>query len=168
MADEMSKTELMDRISHAWERLQRVLAPLDETQLSRPGPETWAIKDHLNHLAGWERGVAWLLSGRSRYEGMGVTQEEWSTLEMDQVNHLIYERGRERTGAEALAALRDAHQDMLDALAPMGDADLLRPYTDFDPQQTRWADRPILGWIVGDTFEHFEEHRGYIQTILAG
>lgn len=166
MADEMSKTELMDRISQAWERLQRVLAPLDETQLSRPGPEMWAIKDHLNHLAGWERGVAWLLSGRSRFEGMGVTQEEWGALEMDQVNNLIYERSRERTGAEALAALRDAHQDMLDALAPMGDADLLRPYTDFDPQAERFAGRPIINWIVGDTFEHFEEHLEYVRLLL--
>jgi len=168
MTDGMSKTELMDRIGDAWERLRRALAPLDEAQLTRPGPETWAIKDHLNHLAGWERGVAWLLGGRSRYEGMGVTPEEWRTLEMDQVNNLIYERSRERSGAEALAVLRDAHQEMLDALAPMDDADLLRPYTDFDPQAERFAGRPILGWIRGDTFEHYEEHLGYIQTILAG
>jgi hypothetical protein len=167
MTDEMSKTELMERISESWERLGRALTPLDETQLGRPGPEGWAIKDHLNHVAGWERGVAWLLSGRSRTEGMGITADEYRELEMDQVNNLIYERNRERSGAEALAALRDAHREMLDALAPLGDADLLRPYTDFDPQQTRFAGRPILGWIVGDTFEHFEEHLGYIQTILA-
>ncbi len=167
MTDEMTKTTLMERIGDSWEALQRVLAPLDEAQLSRPDPASgWAIKDHLMHLAMWERGIAWLLSGRSRYEAMSITADEWHSLEMDQVNDLIYQRHRERTAAEALTDFRAAHAEMLDALAPLGDAGLQRPYADFDPSATQWADQPIIGWIIGDTYDHFDEHRGYLQTLL--
>ncbi len=167
MTEQVSKTELMDRIAAGYEALETLVAGLDGLQLEHPGSEGWAIKDHLFHLASWERGIAWLLSGRSRYEGMGVTPEEWQAQTMDEVNDLVHQRNRERTAAEALAAFREAHQAMLDALAPLEDADLQRPYSDFDPAATRYADRPIVGWVIGDTYEHYEEHLGYIRSMLA-
>lgn len=168
MTDKASKTELMDRIAYAYEALERTLAGLDETQMARPDPTSgWTIKDHLFHLALWERGVAWLMTGRSRYEGMGITAQEWRDLEMDQGNDLVYKRHRERPPAEALTTFRDAHREMLEALAPLGDDDLLRPYADYDVAERLWPDRPILGWIAGDTYEHFAEHLGYIQAIPA-
>ena len=55
---------------------------------------------------------------------------------------------------------------MLDALAPLSDEDLQRPYSDFDPAATQGADRPIIGWIVGDTYDHYDEHRGWIEELL--
>jgi hypothetical protein len=167
MTEQMSKTELMDRMAAGYEALERVVAGLDGRQISHPGPEGWAIKDHLFHLAAWERGIAWLLSGRLRTEGMEITAEEWYNLTMDQVNDLVYHRNRERTAAEALAAFREAHQAMLDALAPLSDADLQRPYADYGEGGGQSADRPIVGWIIGDTYDHFEEHLTYIQAILA-
>ena len=168
MTEQISKTELMDRMAEGYEALERLLRGLDETQIGRPGPDGgWGIKDHLFHLAMWERGIAWLLGRRSRTEGMGVTPEEWQALTMDEVNDLVHQRNQERTATEALAAFREAHQAMLDALAPMSDADLQRPYSDFDPAATRYADRPIVGWIIGDTYEHYEEHLTYMRAILS-
>ena len=73
MTEQISKTELMDRITAGYEALERVLRGLDDAQLSRSGSdEGWAIKDHLFHLAAWERGIAWLLGRRSRTEGMEI------------------------------------------------------------------------------------------------
>ena len=167
MTEQISKTELMDRIAAGYEALEQAVAALDGLQISHPGSGGWAVKDHLFHLAMWERGIAWLLGRRSRYEGMGVTPEEWQALTMDEVNDLVHQRNQERSAAEALAAFREAHQTMLDALAPLEDADLQRPYSDFDPAATRYADRPIVGWIIGDTYEHYEEHLGYIRSLLA-
>ena len=168
MAGKVTKTELLERMADAYEALERTLAGLDEAPLSRPDPDSgWAIKDHLFHLARWERGVAWLIAGRSRYEGMGITAQEWRDLTMDQVNDLVYERNRERSAAEAHAAFREAHQAMLDALAPLADDDLMRPYADFDVAEGLFPDRPIAGWIIGDTFEHYQEHLGYVREMLA-
>lgn len=166
MSEQMTKAALLDRMADAYEMLERTVAGLDEAVMARPGDEGWAIKDHLFHLATWERGIAWLLSGRSRTEGMGITEEAWRDLTMDEVNDLVARRDAAKTPAEALVAFRLAHREMLDALAGFGDADLERPYRDFDPAATRSADRPIAGWIIGDTYEHYEEHLGYIQRLL--
>ena len=167
MTEQISKTELMDRITAGYEALERVLRGLDDAQLSRSGSdEGWAIKDHLFHLAAWERGIAWLLGRRSRTEGMEITAEEWYTLTMDQVNDLVYRRNRERPAAEALTAFREAHREMLDALAPLSDADVQRPYEAYGEGGGRSADRPIIGWIIGDPYAHYEEHLTYLQAIL--
>lgn len=166
--EQLTKAELMEKIADSYEALQRTLSALDEATLARPNPaDGWAIKDHLFHLAAWERGIARLLGHRSRYEGMGVTPEEWRGRQLDEINDLVYRRNREQPPAEALAAFRDAHAEMLDALAALSDADLRRPYTDFDPAATQFADRPIVGWIIGDTFDHYDEHRQWIQALLA-
>jgi hypothetical protein len=165
--ENVGKAELMDRISQGWEDLERVLAGLEQPALERVDPETgWAIKDHLFHLAAWERGVAYLIDGRPRYEGMGVTQAEWLDLDMDATNQVIFERNRDRSGAEALAYFREAHRDMLDALAPLGDADLYRAYAEYDVEEGEFPDRPIIGWIIADTYEHYAEHTDTFRTLL--
>ena len=167
MTEQIGKMELMERVTAGYEAFERALRGLDETHIGRPGPDGgWAIKDHLFHLAAWERGIAWLLGRRSRTEGMEITAEEWYTLTMDQVNDLVYQRNRERPAAEALTAFREAHREMLDALAPLSDADLQRPYEAYGEGGGRSADRPIIGWIIGDTYEHYEEHLTYLQAIL--
>ncbi|MBX7250513.1 MAG: ClbS/DfsB family four-helix bundle protein [Candidatus Promineofilum sp.] len=163
----MKKTQLLTRMADAYEAMEGLLATLDDAALSQVTDAAgWAVKDHLFHLAMWERGVAWLLGGRSRNEGMGITDPQWEELTMDEQNNLTYERTRERPAAEALAAFRGAHREMLDALAPLSDEDLQLPYSDFDPAATQGADRPIIGWIIGDTYDHYDEHRGWIEALL--
>ncbi len=166
--EQMTKADLLEKIADSYEALQRTLIPLEEATLAHADtPDGWALKDHLFHLAAWEQGIAWLLGRRSRYEGMGITPEEWRALTMDEINDLVYRRNRDRSPAEALAAFRDAHAATLDALAALSDADLQRPYSDFDAAAGQPADRPIVSWVIGNTFEHYDEHRQYIQALLA-
>lgn len=168
MSEVKSKAQLMARMADAYEALERVVAGLDEATLSRADPASgWSVKDHLFHLAAWERGIAWLLGRRSRFEGMGITPDEWRDLTMDEINDLVHLRSRERPAEEALEAFRGAHREMLDALAPLTEEDLMRPYADYDVVERAFPDRPIAGWIVGDTYEHYEEHLAYIQSLLA-
>jgi hypothetical protein len=37
----------------------------------------------------------------------------------------------------------------------------MRPIRPHDP-------RPVLAWVVGNTYEHYQEHRLAIQAMLAG
>ena len=169
MSDEMqqSKTALLDRIESAWEELQVAISGLDEALLARVDDESgWSVADHLTHLAAWERGIAYVLTGRSRAEGMGITQALWVELTMDEVNDVIHEQGRRLGAARALADFRAAHAAMLDALEGLDDADLQRGYTTFEPQDEP-DDRPIIGWIIGDTYDHYAEHLGYIRASLS-
>lgn len=161
---ELTMAELLGRINAGWDELQNALAGLDEAGMSRVDPTSgWAVTDHLAHLAAWERGIAYLLTGRPRYEGMGITAEQWGRLTMDEMNEEIVRHGRERSAAEAIAYSRLAHDDMLNALAGLGDADLRRDYADFDPGSEP-SGRPIVGWIVGDTYDHYHEHLDYIRS----
>lgn len=169
MSDEtqQSKAALLDRIESAWEELQVVIRGLDEAQLARVDDETgWSVADHLNHLAVWERGIAYILTGRLRSEGMGVTPAQWAELTMDEVNDVVYQQGRLRGAAAALAGFRDAHATMLDALEGLDEADLQRGYSTYD-LQAKPDKRPIIGWIIGDTYEHYGEHLGYIRESLS-
>lgn len=168
MANEtvMTKTQLLERIQTGWEELMGVLIGLDDETKMRNDPASgWSIGDHLFHLAAWEQGIAYLLTGRSRTEGMGVTSEQWRDLSMDQINDIVHERGRGRPWAEAMATLRMAHEEMLNALAGLDDADLQRGYSTFDARSEANG-RPIIGWIIGDTYDHYEEHLGYIRALL--
>ena len=170
MSDEsgMTKDQLLNRIEPAWEELMDVLVGLDDEAKTRVDPNSgWAITDHLNHLAAWERGIAYLLTGRQRHEGMGVSAEQWRGLTTDEINDVIYQEGRRHSAAQAMALFRMAHTEMLNALAGLKDEDLTRDYSEFDKEEA-FSGRPIIGWIIGDTYEHYEEHLGYIRAALAG
>lgn len=170
MNDELNpaKALLLQQITNAWKDIQAVISGLSESELTRVNPDSgWRVADHLFHLAAWEQGIVYLLTGRLRRDGMGVTLEQWRDLEMDQINEVIFEHGRGRSAVDAVASLRKAHEEMLNALAPLNDADLQRGYSTFDTQVEN-DDRPIIGRIIGNTYEHYEEHIGYIRAALAG
>jgi hypothetical protein len=169
MGDEsqMTKDELLRRIESVWDELLEVLVGLDDAAKSRINPASgWAIKDHLSHLAAWERGITYLLTGRPRPIGMGISEAQWIDLTMDEINNLMYEAGRGQSAAEAMAQIRMAHAEMLDALAALDDDDLQRDYATFDRSETPTG-RPVIDWVIGNTYEHYQEHLGYIRETLA-
>jgi hypothetical protein len=55
-----------------------------------------------------------------------------------------------------------------DALAPLTDEDLVKPYSHYQPQAAGEGDnRPVIGWIMGNTFDHVSEHLDAMRA-LAG
>jgi uncharacterized protein (TIGR03083 family) len=166
-ARKLSKAELLERIHHSYSRLEETLHPLSENQLTRPSPSGWAIKDHLSHLAAWELGVAELLQRRSRFAAMRVEEAVAQGKSEDEINDLIYRLYAQLSPAQAREKLREAHRQMLQALEGLSDDDLYRPYTAYLPQGSSGPEQPVMNWIVGDTFEHFDEHNGYIRDFLA-
>lgn len=164
--NQFTMPELLGRVNDSWQALQGLLDSLDDETLAAKDPDSgWAIVDHLNHIAAWERGIAYLLTGKPRTEGMGITAEQWRDLTMDEVNDVLVEHGRRRTTAETLAYSRAVHAEMVAALNGLEVADLLRDYASFDADGA-FPGRPMIGWVVGDTFEHYDEHAGYIREML--
>lgn len=160
--------ELRGRIEESWESLQALLARLDERQLTAADGEEWSVKDQLAHLAAWERSLAALLEGRPRDRALDLcdSEGEAESDDIDALNAAIRERAAGRTLAQILAESRDAHQQVLRALDALSNEDLLRPYGYFQPQVAQDDDdddRPVVGWIIGNTFEHYDEHRASIE-----
>ncbi|HEX5503920.1 MAG TPA: ClbS/DfsB family four-helix bundle protein [Thermomicrobiales bacterium] len=163
------KAELLARIDRSWAALLETVGRLGDAQLAAPRDAAgWAIKDHLAHLAAWERSIVYLLRGQPRHEGLGIDEATYWAGDMERDNVAIHERTRDLPPAAVLESLRDVHRQMLDAIAGLTDADLSKTYAQYLPDEPG-DDKgtPIAEYIASDTYEHFDEHRGWIAALMA-
>jgi hypothetical protein len=158
--------DLHARIEQGYTELQAFLAPLNEQQLSAmPNADGWMLKDHLAHLAVWEAGIIALMGQKSRPQGMGVPLDVWermlATGDYDEVNALIFEQHRAKSTAEVQAMLASTHAETLATLAALSDHDLARAYPDGEGGMA-----PLVGWLMGNTYEHYAEHIEWMREQL--
>lgn len=168
MTDEtpVNKAELLARIQQGWDEFNAYLDTLTEQQLTIPTDAAgWTAKDHVMHLAVWEGGVLALLRGQSRHGYMEVDEDTWQSRDFDRINAVIQQRHRDKSPADVVTALREVHQQMVEKLQSLTDEDLLRPYHHYDPTSTQ--DRPVINWIMSDTYEHYAEHTPWIAAIVS-
>jgi hypothetical protein len=156
-----SKAELDAHIAREWDALQATVAGLSEEQLVRPGGGGWSIKDNLYHIAAWEQVlVEAVLGGQTTAEALGVAPGSLQGLDEDGINDLIYRQSRALSLPAVLERARQAHQQVLDVLARTPFEALLKP---LHPDRSE----PVLDWVAGNTYDHYREHRLYIER-LAG
>jgi hypothetical protein len=150
--------------------LEDVIARCDERKLSEPRDAAgWAVKDHLIHLAVWERSMVVLFNKRPRYEAFGIDRAAWEELDADGINAVVFEREKNRSAAGALEMFRAAHEEMLATLGRLSFDDLQRPYAEYQPDEPadeNTRTNPAGMWLYGNTAGHFDEHRGWIEEIL--
>lgn len=162
----MNQQQLLAQIETSYQQLHQLLAQLTPVQMTTPFPETgWSIKDHLSHLRAWENGLLALLQHQPRHLAMGLSSFDSST---DDQNEIIYRQNQNRPLTDILHQFQATHQQLLTVLASLTDQDLHLPYTYYqstDPDEERNA--PIWHWIVGNTYEHYDEHISWIQAALA-
>ncbi|MCB8943081.1 MAG: ClbS/DfsB family four-helix bundle protein [Ardenticatenaceae bacterium] len=165
----MNKTELLMKIEKSREALEAAVARLSEAQLTQTTDNGWAAKDHLAHLAAWEAGIAALLQKQVRQEAMNVDEETFWEEGEEAVNGMIYERNRERPLADILAFFHDSHQQLMAVLAELSDEDLQKTYSHYQPDAPgEDSGAPIVGWVIGNTFEHYELHRPFLEQLEEG
>jgi hypothetical protein len=166
--DPRTKAELLERIRRSRSALEELLRSLSEGQLTTPGANGWRIQDYLAHLAVWELGIAELLHRRSRFAAMGIDQALYLAGGQDEINLILY-NGHAGLGlTQVMERFRSAHRRMLEALDALSDEDLFKPYASYAPKGFEdWQD-PVINWIIGNTYAHFDEHRETIQDMLQG
>lgn len=165
----MTKDELMKDIDRTWPALNAALDKLTESQMADiRDAEGWAVKDHLTHLAAWERSMVFMLQGKSRHQGLGVSEKLYLEGNDDPINAAIQHLHRDVTPEEAQAQLEDIHGQLMGLLERMTDEDLLKPYSHYLPnEQQNSDDSPIFFRIHGNTAGHFEEHLGWIESLVS-
>lgn len=166
-SERYTKAEFLAHVQTSYDALEQILQSHSEAELSQPGAEDWAVKDHLLHLAAWEAGIMGLLQGTGLLEGMGLTQAEVAGKSEDVENDLLYRRTVGLSTAEAIARFHDVHRQMLAVFEGLTDEDLNKPYRAFLSPGEDGSDAPVGGWVVGNTYGHVDEHLPWIQTILA-
>src|SRR5438477_11337149 len=103
MADQRptNKAELMKEMDRTWPALNAALDRLTDAQMTGiRDAEGWAVKDHITHIAAWERSVVFFLQGRPRHEGLGV-DEKLYLEDDDQINAVIQRQTKDLTPDEA-------------------------------------------------------------------
>lgn len=149
---------LLARVDASWNQIDAAIRRASAGHMVTPAEDGWSPKDHVAHLAMWRRSLLALLDGLSRPQAIGLDDQQEEALDTDGINALLFERNRDRPLDEVVADLRDIQARVRERLASMTDADLLRAYSHYQPNDGEFNPRPVIGWIAGNTFGHDEEH----------
>jgi len=167
MSDEQwvpgSKSELMSAIEHEWNLLMEVVAKLEQAnKMTTPDEGGWSPKDNLAHLAEWMNTLmGYHMDKRPSHEVLGVSEGVVKDWDMEVINPVLFERNKDRSTEDVLDGLKQMYARLIKKLEATSFEDLLKLRHADDPEK-----RPLLLWVVGDTSDHFAEHRGTIEKML--
>jgi len=157
-----SKTELISEIEREWSALMDVVEQLSPEQMHTPDEGGWSPKDNLAHLTEWMNIlVDYYFDRRPAHEVIGVDPEVTEDWDYELMNEIMFQRDRHRPLTRVLDGLKDAYARVLARLEPMTFEDLMKPR-----QAGEFYDGPIIEWVIGNTSDHFVEHRETIEKIL--
>ncbi len=163
----VTKAVLLARIETSWQTLKEFINSLDEAKFSLADANGWTVKDHLAHLVPWANGISALLKRQPRWAAMGLDDATATTHDVDAMNAVMYEQRKQHSLRQVLLDLADAQQTIIATLATLSDVDLQRPYHYYQPGVATERTDPIVGWILGNTAEHYQEHLVWMQEIVA-
>lgn len=161
MAEQMDKAKILDEMRAKYAALEDFLAPLDETQMTTEGVNgEWSIKDVLAHITAWHHRLLDRLHAATRNEEptlSGVVTDE----EVDRLNEQFYKENKSRPLDDVLTDFRTTYLQIVDVVQVMNEEDLT------DPHRFSWMKgNPLWYLVAGDTYEHYQEHKGPIQEWL--
>jgi hypothetical protein len=142
--------------------LEQTIGQLSEERLTTPIDGSWSAKDLLAHITAWEQvTIHFHVGGRSFEEVTQLTSVPYATTSVDQINEAFYQRDRGIPLAQVLQSFRSTHQELLAMLDHMSEADLFKPYTPAGRNTGQ-----LIEWVIGDSYEHYDEHRATMQRLL--
>jgi hypothetical protein len=157
-----NKDELMTAIEREWSALMALVEKLTPEQMTQPDEGGWSPKDNLAHLAEWMNTLmGYHMDKRPSHEVMGVSPDVTKNWDMEEINPVLFTRNQARPIEEVLAWLKDVYGTLITRLESTPFDDLMKPRYSEDPEK-----RPLLLWVLGDTTEHFAEHRETIERSL--
>jgi len=158
-----NKSELMSVIQREWNLLMDVVEKIEQAgKMTTPDAGGWSPKDNLAHIAEWMNSLmGYHMDKRPAEEVMGLTREQTKDWDMEVINPVLFERNKDRSTEDVMAWLKSVYADLVTKLDATPFEDLLALRHTDDPEK-----RPLLLWVVGDTSDHFAEHRVTIEKIL--
>ena len=161
-ASDTDVASLLARIRSSRAALEESVNGRSDDQRVTPRRDGWSAKDHLAHVAAWEDYLDGLLHGRGGIETFGLEGPE--VLDTDAINAILQARHAALSAGDARRRFARSHAALMVTLEGLTDADLQRPIGSYLPghDDDERSRRPIVGWIVGNTYEHYDEHRGWI------
>lgn len=157
-----SKQELLDAIESEWALLHAVAEKLTEEQMTTHDEGGWSPKDNLAHLTEWMKIlIGYHIERRPSHEVLGLSPQDVDAWDFQIINQLLFEKNSRRSAHDVLEEMRVVYERVLQTLNNMSYEDLMQPRHAADPQR-----QPLVLWVLGNTVEHFAEHRTTIERNL--
>ncbi len=154
--------QLLAGIEREWQALFRVVERLTPEQMLKPDEGGWSPKDNLIHLAEWMRALmGYHMDHRPAHEVMNLPEEVTRDWDFEVINKALFVRNKNRPMTEVLDELKSVYTELIAKLKATPFEDLRKPRHADDPEK-----RPLLNWVLGDTTEHFTEHREVMERAL--
>ena len=159
---------VLARINDSYATLHMTLDGWSAAQMTGPiDAAGWTVKDHIAHLAAWERSMVFHFDGRPRHEGLGVSAALYHSDDIDAINAAIREGQVGLSLDEAREGLAAVHRELLARLDTLTYNDLLKPFAHFLPDEPGDDDgSPILHRVWGNSGGHYAEHLPWMTAIV--
>lgn len=161
-----TKAELVQRIEASKSALLSSIHKLPVSERDTVGPDGWTIAQHLAHIVAWQNGIAALLRREDRAAGMDIDRDLFLSHDLDAINEFIARRSATLRFDEALAVFHGSYRALLATLENLDDSELQRQYTYFQPDEPGDSTEPIVSWIAGNSYGHYDEHKGWMARRL--
>jgi hypothetical protein len=99
---------------------------------------------------------------------MGLPAVLWDGHDTDAINEHIATAASTMDLAEVRKQALATHVELVEQLESMTQEDLGRPYSDFQPGSAPYEANPVAGWVHGNTWDHYDEHIGWLTEGLRG
>lgn len=154
-----NKGELLSVIEREWAMLVDLADSLTYEQMTTPDEGGWTPKDNLAHLAEWMNILmGYHMDRRPAHEVMGVNEDVVEGWDMEIINPVLFDRNKNLSRGDVMKALKMAYETLEAKIEATPFENLLAPRHAGDPEK-----RPLLLWVMGDTADHFAEHRETIE-----
>jgi hypothetical protein len=161
MSNNHYKFALLKSIRREWDMLLYTVERLTPEQMVTPDSGGWSPKDNLAHLTVWLKALTgYHMDHKSTEEVFGISKEMAENFDFDRVNAYTVEQSRERSAEDVLDDLKKKYAEVMARLESMSFEELLQPRFPDDPGKA-----PLLNWVLGNTTEHFREHRTNIEKV---
>ena len=154
VADDGPQTvaELLDLIARERGALERAVDGIGDDAFAATFGG-WSAKDHLAHVAAWERRLVGEVQGDRAAERFGLDEATFSATDTDRFNEMLHERFRDDPPATVRAEFQASGEALRSALSGLSDVDLRRPVRPADPDVDTLVE--LIAW---DSYRHYPEH----------
>jgi len=161
-----TKSELIRLIDDAWAGFDSYLASLTDQQMTDLyDHEGWNVRDHITHLAAWEKTVVLLIQGKPRFQFLGADAAHIAMKPIDELNAALREHWKNLPLTSAIELYRGGHKELIASLQTLTDEDLSRPASQFFPQMSDDT-RRVVDVIQDNANGHIAEHLPWIKAIV--